>query len=72
LVAERVQDHTAEEYEEAENQRERIMKELMEVRQVLEWIQETQTQDKGKGPMQRSTEEEDKTMCTTMKKQYKS
>jgi hypothetical protein len=32
----------------------------MEVRQVLECIQATQTQDQGKGPMQRSTEEGDK------------
>jgi hypothetical protein len=48
LVAERVQDHVTEEYEEAENQRERIMKELTEVKQVLEWIQAAQTQDKGK------------------------
>jgi phosphoglycolate phosphatase-like HAD superfamily hydrolase len=39
LVAERVQDHATEEYEEVENQRERIMKELAEVKQVLEWIQ---------------------------------
>jgi hypothetical protein len=42
LIEEKVQDHVAKEYEEAENQRERIMKDLMEVRQVLEWIQDIQ------------------------------
>jgi hypothetical protein len=38
LVTERVQDHTIEEYEEEEKQRERIMQELTEVRKVLEKI----------------------------------
>jgi len=36
LVAKRVQYRTVEEYEEVEKQRERIMKELTEVRHVLE------------------------------------
>jgi NACalpha-BTF3-like transcription factor len=39
LVAKRVQYHMNEEYEEVENQREQIMKELKDVKQVLEWIQ---------------------------------
>jgi hypothetical protein len=36
LVMERVKDHVAEEYEEEEKQRERIMKEIIETMKVLE------------------------------------
>jgi hypothetical protein len=38
LVTGKVQDHTIEEYEEEEKQRERIMQELTEVKKVLEKI----------------------------------
>jgi hypothetical protein len=50
------------EYEEAENQREMIMKELVEFKHVLGHIQVTQAQDRGEELIPRSTEEGDKTV----------
>jgi NACalpha-BTF3-like transcription factor len=47
LVAERVQDHTMNEFEEAENQRGRIRNELDDIKQVLERIQAAQRQERG-------------------------
>jgi hypothetical protein len=45
LVTERVQDRIVEEYEEEEEQRERIMQELTEVRHILEKIRMTKAQN---------------------------
>jgi hypothetical protein len=59
LVMEKVQDHTAEAYEDAEKQREKIMQEMIEVKQVLEQIQFTKVQHKGKTQQQQTVQEQD-------------
>jgi hypothetical protein len=50
-----------EEYEETKNYRERIMKELVDVKQVLEQILATQSQDSGAEPIPQSIEAREKT-----------
>jgi hypothetical protein len=56
-----VQDHTAEEYEEAENQIERTRKDLADIKQVLEHIQAPQLQERGVETIPRVTKVGEKT-----------
>jgi hypothetical protein len=57
LVAEKVQDHTMKAWYDAEKQREEIVKKLTEVKDALEQLQLTTSQQKGQAQQQQTSQE---------------
>jgi hypothetical protein len=51
-----VKDHATKEYEEANNQIERIRNYLDNIKKVLEWIQASKPQERGEEPIPQATE----------------